>query len=393
MGWWSSLLGLPVIEAAERLADQPTQTRSETTPEGSTPTGVQPPPRESRLTIAQDRALSLIPVYRAFAILSSAVSQLSLDVWRGDEPLPNPATWVRRPDVKISRSAFFEQTTTSLAANGNAFWRVVRDSPADQPSALVVLDPLEVHVHDDGTFSHKGTRLKSWQVQHLALLRLPGRLRGLGPIQAAAMDLLGAVDVRDYAANWFDDGTVPNGKLKTEQHLTGDQAKSWKAQWLESIRGGEPAVLGQGLDYEPFLLSPKDAQWLEARQFTTTDIARLFGIPSHLMLAVVEGGSMTYQNGQAADLSFARWTLQQYTREIEEAFSSLLPRGQVARFNLDAILRPATKERYEAHKLGIDAGWLTDDEVRAIEGLEPLTPKQREQIAARPKTATPQEAP
>lgn len=377
MGWWSDLLGLPVIEAAERLADQG-ETRSETMPEG-----IQPPSRSERLPISQDKALSLIPVYRALAIISSAVSQLTLDLWRGEDPVPNQPTWVRRPDIKMPRSAFFEVTATSLAANGNAFWRIERDTPADQPSALHVLDPNEVHVNEDGTFSHRGRTLRAWQVQHLQLMRIPGRLRGLGPIQAASMDLTGAADMRDYAGNWFHAGTVPNGVLKSEQHITAEQATSVKAQWLASVSGSEPAVLGNGLDYKPFMLSPKDAQFLESRQFTTTDIARLFGIPGHLMLAVVEGGSMTYMSGQAADLSFTRWTLMAYLREIEEAFSTLLPRGQTARFNLDAVLRPATKERYEAHKIGLDAGFLTDDEVREIEGLPPLTAKQRGQLATR----------
>lgn len=340
------------------------------------PPALQPPSRTSRLQISQERALTLVPVYRAFALISSAVSQLSIDLWRGEEQLKNVPTWVRQPDVKMPRSAFFESTTTSLAANGNAFWKVVRDSPADPPSALIVVDPNEVHIHEDGRFGYRGETLARWQMQHLALMRIPGRLRGLGPIQAASEDLLGASDLRDYASGWFESGNVPNGTLNSDQHITAEQAQSLKSQWVSSVSGKEPAVLGQGLTYQPFMLSPKDAQFLESRQFTTTDVARLFGIPSHLMLAVVEGGSMTYLNGQAADLSFMRWTLMSYLREIEEGFTALLPRGTTARFNPDAILRASTKERYDAHKVAIDAGFLTVDEVRAIEGLNPLPPKE-----------------
>lgn len=385
MGWWSAFWGLPDTEAVERLADQQ-ETRSEQ-PQGSMPEGLAPPARSERTPISQDTAFTLIPVYRAMAIISGALSQLTLDVWRGETPVTRHPTWVRRPDVKMSRSAFFELTANSLAATGNAFWKIERDSPADAPSALIVLDPNEVHVAADGrTFGWRGKDLKRWQVSHLALMRIPGRTRGLGPIQAAAADLAGAVDVRDYSSDWFHSGSVPNGKLTTEQHINAEQAATIKKQWLTSVRGDEPAVLGQGLDYEPFLLSPRDAQWIESRQFTTTDIARLFGIPSHLMLALVEGNSMTYANSQQADLTFLRWTLMPYLREIEEAVTTLLPRGTTARFNVEGILRPSTKERYEAHRLAMDAGWLTDDEVRDIEGLAPLTEEQRERIAARPRT-------
>lgn len=369
MGWWSALLGLPEIEGAERLPDP--QVRAEDPPELNPPAIMPPARTPDRGTISQDKAFSLIPVYRAITIISGAVSQLTLDLWRGESPVPAP-TWVRNPDVKMPRSAWLEMSTNSLAATGNAFWRIVRDSPAEAPSALVVLDPAMVHIHEDGSFSYKGQALARWQVAHLALFRLPGRPRGLGPIQAAAEDLRGAADVRDYAAGWFDSGTVPNGTLTTEQHINAEHAKNIKAQWMATTRGGEPAVLGQGLEYKPFMLSPKDAQFLESRQFTTTDIARLFGVPAHLMHAVVSGGSMTYLSGQAADLSFTRWTLMRYLREIEEAVSALLPRGTNARFNVDAILRPATKERYDAHATAIDAGFLTINEVREIEGLPPL---------------------
>lgn len=379
MGWWSDLLGLPTVEAVERLADH-TETRSEAPGDPAMPEGVRPPSRVDRLEVTQERALSLIPVYRAIQIISSAVSQLTIDVERDGSQIKAP-TWVRRPDVKIPTSAFLEQTATSLAANGNAFWRVVRDSPADQPSALLVLNPHEVHVHDDGTFSHKGNKLQPWQVQHLALLRVPGRLRGLGPIQACSPDLAGALDQRDYATEWFDSGSVPNGTLTTEQHINAEQAKAMKAQWLASVNGREPAILGNGLAYSPLLLSPKDTQFLETRQFSVTDIARLFGIPSHLMLSVVTGGSMTYMTQQSADLSFVRWTLMSYLREIEEGMTTLLPRGQKARFNVNAILRPATKERYEAHRVAIESGFLTINEVREFEEREPLTDEELEQVA------------
>ena len=87
------------------------------------------------------------------------------------------------------------------------------------------------------------------------------------------------------------------------------------------------------------------------------------------MLASVEGGSQTYSNLQQEDLSFVRWTLMTYLREIETALTWLLPPGQKAKFNLDAILRPDTLTRYQAHKIGLEAGFLNVDEVRAIENL------------------------
>ena len=71
-------------------------------------------------------------------------------------------------------------------------------------------------------------------------------------------------------------------------------------------------------------------------------------------------------------MQLLRFALMPWIVRFEQALSDLLPRGQVARFNVDAFLRPATLDRYQAHKIGIDAGFLTVDDVRKIEDLEPL---------------------
>lgn len=354
----------------ERREDVP----PEQPPPGS---GVRPPKREE--AFGTDQALGLISVYRATAILATAAQQLSLDVWRGSEPLDKPAL-VRQPDPdpKVSLSTFLAETVTSLALHGNSFWRFSRNARGEVTSAKV-LDPLHCHPHENGTLSVAGrtSPLVAKEFAHLKLLPITGRLLGLGPIQAARVELLGARDLRDYAGEWFHSGDVPSGLLKSDQVLTPEQARIYREQW-EAREAHSVAVLGSGLDYRPILLSPKDAQFLEVRQFTTTDIARLFGIPSHLMLAAVEGTSLTYQNMHSADLGFVRWTLAQYTRPIEEAFTAALPGQQTARFNLDGLIRPDIATRYEAHASAIDAGWMTPDEVRAIEGLPPLTPQPQE---------------
>lgn len=360
MAWKRRLKG-----RANESGDAPLITRSETTPPGILP------PAHGSQDVTVSTALSLSAVYRAVSIIATGVSQMTLDVWRGDEPVPAPS-WLRRPDMKLSRSAFLEMTATSLAVRGNAYWRVVRDSPADPIKALVVLDPNEVTIDETRQeYGWRGTRLQPWQCQHLSLLRLPGQPYGLGPIEASRVELRGALEARDYGATWLSSGGVPSGILKTEQVLSADQAATAAAEWDLAQSRSKTAVLGSGLSYSPLLLNPKDAQFIETQQFTVTQVARMFGIPAHMLLAAIEGTSMTYTNVADADLTFARWTLTQYLREIEEAFSALLPRGQQARFNLDAILRPSTKARYEAHQLALAAGFLTVDEVRAIEGLPP----------------------
>ena len=138
-------------------------------------------------------------------------------------------------------------------------------------------------------------------------------------------------------------------------------------------------MLPKGIKYTPILISPKDAQWLEARAFTTTEIARLFGVPAGLLLAGVDGNSQTYSNIEQAWIEFSRFTLTGYTRKIEGELSRMLPAGMQAKFNYEGLLRADTKTRYESYQIAINCGLLTKDEARALEGREPLDEQEQEE--------------
>lgn len=337
------------------------------------PAEVAPPSRSAQVGVTLGRALGLSSVYRAMAIWATAASQLSVDVWRGDSKVtPQPAI-VRKPDLTMPRSAFIELSVTSLAGHGNAYWRLHRDSFGVVRTATV-LDPMlvtpQTSLADPSRvtgYSYQGKTLKKDEIQHLQLLRIPGRPTGLGPIQAARLEISGALDVQDYATQWFDRGDIPPGYLSTDQRLNGDVAKATKDAWYEDRK--RIRVLHSGVKFVTTSLNPKDAQWIESQNLSALQVARMFGIPPRLLLVSLDGSSDTYSNLQDEDLAFVRWTLQKPLREIEEAWTEITAHGQTVRFNLDGILRADTKARYEAHKLGIDAGWLLKNEVREIEGL------------------------
>ncbi|MBZ4485994.1 phage portal protein [Microbacterium sp. cx-55] len=343
--------------------------------------GVLPPARSYfDRGVGSDEALGLSTIFRAVQIHSTSVAQLSIDVYRAGEKVENTPLWMRRPNVNSTREAFLEETVVSLALTGNAYWRITRDNQG-RISNLEVLNPRDVEPQTNKAgevVSYKyGSRETPYtlnEIQHLKFARVPGSAKGLGPIQAAQHELRGALDLNGYANNWFQDSGVPAGVLKTDQQLTPEQAEEARKRWTDSGAGGVK-VLGEGLDYKSFYLSAQELQFIENQRYTVTRIASLFGVPASLLLASVEGSSQTYQNVEQEWLAYYRFSLSKYTREIETAFSDLLGRSTttVARFNYEALLRPDTKTRYEAHKLAIDAGWMTANEVRAIEKMSPIS--------------------
>ncbi|WP_350348020.1 phage portal protein [Agromyces sp. G08B096] len=357
-------------------------TREETAPPSDPSTATTPPARTAApRAVTTGDAFSISMVYRAIQIHAISAKQLSLGAERDGKLVKRTPALIRRPDLGVSRSAFIEQSVVSLACSGNAYWRKTLDS-FGQVQNVAVLNPLDCEPVADAAGKLIGydyrrgagtTRFKPHEVQHLSLLRVPGSLKGLGPIQAAQVELRGALDLRDYSSNWFEDSGVPNGVLKSDQHLTAEVAKQAKAQWNESqgARKGV-AVLGAGLAYQQIFLSPADAQFLESQKFTVTQIARLFGVPASLMLASIEGSTQTYANVEQDWLGYIRFALMSYLVEIEDALTELLPRGTSAKFNVEALLRSDTTTRYNAHKVALEAGFMTVAEVREIENLGPL---------------------
>lgn len=325
--------------------------------------------------------LTLGSVFRAVQVLTTAVSQLSLDAYRNNLPAPVQPSLLRQPDVEKSRSDFLAETVTGLALDGNAFWLKTFGPDGSTVINLEVLPPSEVSIDkEDGkrVYRYGGDTYRNRDVLHLKFLPIPGKKRGLGPIAAARAELDGASELRDFASNWFASAGVPSGVLKTDQHLNSEQIEAWKTAWNESADGGV-RVLGNGLTYATTTINPKDAQFIESRQFSITEVARIMGVPQSLMLAPVEGTSTTYQNVEQEWIGFTRFTLMAYLRPIEEAFSTLTPSTQNVRFNLEGLLRSDTKSRYESYEIGIRAGFLTPAEVRGIEGLPPAAP-----VAAHP---------
>jgi HK97 family phage portal protein len=320
--------------------------------------------------------MSLAMVYRAINIHVTAAKQMSLRVTKDDVEVPSPS-FIRQPDMNKNRAAFIEETVTSLYGYGNAYWKITRDNQG-RVQNLEVLAPQLVGVNQDQygkvtNYQYQTGTLQTSEVQHLTLMRVPGNAIGLGPIQAAQKEIYGAKSVRDYGTQWFDNSGVPNGVLKSDQVLSPDQAQAAKDAWNSSAGAKNGvAILGNGLNYTPVYLSPADAQFLEVQNFNVTQIARLFGVPSSLMLADVTGTSMTYTNVEQDWIGFIRFGCP-WIIEIEQAFSSLLPGRNEVEFNIDELLRTDTLTRYNAHKIAIEAGFLSVDEVRAIENLAPYS--------------------
>ena len=200
---------------------------------------------------------------------------------------------------------------------------------------------------------------------HIKNFTLPGQIVGVGIVGAQRQGIGSALAMQEYAAKYFDGGAQPTGILYSDNaDLSQDEADMLKAVWMRHYGGTsrEPAVLNASTKFQQLSDNAKDSQLVESRQFSLTEIANMLGLPGYYLGA--PNSSRTYSNVEQEQLQFLRGITPLITR-IEAAFTDLLPRGQYAKFNTDALLRSDTLTRYQAHKIALEAGFLTVAEVRA----------------------------
>ena len=335
------------------------------------------PPSRSTMVLNEKTALSLVPVSRSISVLETAIMQIPVEVYRGNEQIEGPM-WLEMPDIEnnMSQAEFIGTTLVHMALFGNAFWQTTRG--ARGIANVKVLHPGSVAISTDEKgnklYSVNGSYVSSNNIVHIKLWSKPGinDLLGEGPIQRHRQTLVAAMDLQYYADNWFKISAVPTGVLSTTEFLSEDVAIANKQAFIDSQVDRTVAVLSSGLSYENIALNPEEAQFLENQKFIARQIANMFGVPSVYLGLSMEGQGMTYTNGNEDRNKLYEDGLQQYIVRIEQALSDLLPRGQYAKFNLTSFLRPNQLIRFQAYGLALDKGFMSVNEVRELEGMLPI---------------------
>lgn len=208
------------------------------------------------------------------------------------------------------------------------------------------------------------------------------------PITASRETVQLALAERDHGNNTFTNGAKLSGLLKFPQKLKPDQrtalANSWNTQYSGGANAGKTAILEEGVEYQTVSMSMEDAQWLEARQLSVEEVARLFRVPPTIIGDLRHGN---YSNSVEMNRVFVVHTLRRHMTMWEQAISTslLTPTARklyFAEHNVEGLLRGDSTARAEFYSKGIADEWLTVDEVRKYENLPKLKNHENKQAKA-----------
>lgn len=333
-----------------------------------------------------DSAMQLSAVFACIRLLSEAIATMPLDTFAREggtrRPFrPRPAYLDFQPP-QGGRIDYLSEVMLSLLTAGNAFVATPRDD-LGVPQTLVVIDPCQVKVDRDERgevyFEVGGDRYSDYDVMHIKGMCLPGAVRGLSPLGYAMRTVEVGLAAQQFGSAFFNNGALPAGIIEAPGDYPREAAERVAGLWDARHRGpsnaGKVGVLTGGAKFTRVTIAPEEAQFLQTRQFQVPDIARFFGVPPHLIADA--SNSTSWGSGLAEqNLAFGQFSLRPWVDRIEEAHGRLLTTQGLpqvfVKLNMDALLRAGTKERYDAHAVGLSAGFLTLDEVRRVEDLPPL---------------------
>jgi HK97 family phage portal protein len=349
----------------------------------------------SGVPVTEDTAMSLLAVAACVRIISTAVGGLPLDavrmmdtvggmkVRKTIEPAPSicadpfgGANNLAYPTRRVG----IVQMMISLLLRGNAYALVTGRDYLGRPTRLMVLHPDRVKVgqdEQDGARTYEINRkpVSAFDMVHLMGLSMPGAPIGMSIVSYARQSIGLGLAAEEFGARFFGSGAHLSGVIEVPGDLDNIRARQLKENFESKHAGLRNAhavgVLTGGAKWAPISISPEDAQFLGTRAAQNLDIAMLFGIPPH-MLGQVDRTTSWGTGIEQQSLGFLKYTLSHWVGTFEETWSAMLPRPQVAKFNVDALLRTDTAGRYAVYTQARNIGAMTIDEIRAREDEPPL---------------------
>ena len=354
-------------------------------------------------SVTELTAAGVATFYRCLFLLSSVVGGCPLEEFRKsdrtqiDNPLFDPANM----DLTYTPFEYKQLITVYRCVWGDAFVYKKRAPNSTQIIDLKPIYPDFVTVKIDRKTGDKvfevdkldengnptGVKMPftTYEIMHIPGLGYNG-LQGLKVVGLMAQTLGTALGADKLAAKFLSKGTQLGGIIKIKAPLRSQlQAEGIKARWMNAHGGvshaGDVAVLDAETDWQDVTIPPDQLQFLESRRWETTEIARWFGVPPHLVGDVEK--STSWGTGiEQQNLGLDKFTLVGHFVPIEERHTRevVQVRGHYAKFNRDELLRGSTLERYQALLTATGGPWQSVNEARVSENMQPKSDPKYDEI-------------
>ena len=379
--------------------------------------------REGMALDKQSLAFSVAAVYACVRVIAETTASLPIILYRRrpdggkDRAEGDPLYDLLRykPNPFQTSMEFREQLLTHALLRGNAYAKVIRDFngyvvellPLD-PDAMTVsrglYGPIYTYRPEQGKPEVFEQKLPSSypQILHLKCLSTDG-LVGRSVLRDSAETFSSARAAQRYGHRVLENDATPSVVIKHPETLDEEAAtrlrESWNRAFSGSGRAGGTAVLEEGMTVEKMSMTSQDVQYLETRRFLRSEIASIFRVPPHL---IGDLDKATFSNIEQQSIEFVTHCIRPWAVRLEQAIhwailsdSPQQKRSYFVELMLDGLMRGDLKSRYDAYNTGRNAGFLSVNDIRAFENMNPIDGGDRylEPLNMQAVNETPEEQP
>lgn len=344
----------------------------------------------SGLSVGGLSALNTPAVLQAVRLISETIGSLPVKLYREQAEAKEIASKHtahkivhKRANEWTGAGAIRTQLTSDALIYGNGFARVVR-YPDGRPFELIRLLPGTVSVMDDvlgaaPPFYRVSENGGSRQYSHTEILHIPSFL-GRSPI-SFGREAIGLTSVLEkHGATFFTSGARPNAIISNEKAQGGEAGatiiSNMRKSFREWMRGAsaEPLILDGGWKYEAPALTSTDSQYVENRLEQINEIARIFGVPPHLLFQLERA---TWSNAEQMGASFLQLCLRPWLDKWQEALATVLlteieQNDHWFEFVVDDLMRADMASRTANITALVTNRVMSPNEARAILNMPPL---------------------
>lgn len=347
--------------------------------------------------VTWERALQVMTALACTRVLAEGVSQVPWKVHFGgvgrmearDHPLYD--LLYRSPNGWQTSFEFRETLMFHTVLGGNAFLQKLRVGSARRLAAIEPFEPGYMRVEQEGDrrlryhYRAEGGSEREIPAEDVWHVRGPSWNGWLGlDITRLAREAIGLSLATESAhADLHKGGARVSGIYTVKPQLSKEKFEQLAA-WMDQYRAGGPRegetlLLDNEAKFEKTQMTGVDSEHLATRRYQVEEVCRAMRVMP-IMVGQADK-TATYASAEQMFLAHVVHTLMPWYERLEQSADVNLltaeerAAGYYTKFNPNALMRGAAKDRGEFYAKALGAGgtpaWMTQDEVRALEELAP----------------------
>lgn len=338
-------------------------------------------------SVTPTTAMTVSAFFRGVSLLAGQIATLPLSVYTIDEngnrkvasSHPVHRLLHTEPNHLYTSFVFRETMMVHLLVVQGNFYSIIERDGNFRPTKLWMVDPKQVWpVIYEGQIFYFINGFKqpfpARDIIHVPGLGFDG-ITGLTPLKYHAQSIGYSLTLQDFSQEFFKNGANVGGVVEHPNKMTREQYETFRDSWDRAYTGlqntGKTAILQGGAKFNKIGIAPEEAQYLESRKHSVSDIARILGVPPHKIYDLERS---TFSNIEQQGIEFVQDSLLTWIRRIESEFDRKLfterEKGRMyTKFNVSGLLRGDATSRSNYLTSMVGAGIMKPNEAREKEDL------------------------